>query len=231
MNKKITLTLLLAIFAVCSYATDFSKTALAYIKAHPTEFNLSSQDIADLKVTDQYTDDYSGITHIWFQQSVNGIGLKNSSIALHLNQKGEVAHLTSNGILDFKSKVNTVSASLKYGDALNIVAKDLGFTDKVDAVVSTKVNENQLKLKSITNLSDEEITVTKLFYNDFENNKYILAWEVYIEEPVRHEHVWVYMIDANSGKILNKRDNVIHCKMPSNIYSAVSDNTDTEKSR
>lgn len=96
MNKKITLTTLLLFVFAFNYATDFSKTALAYVKANAKEFNLSNQDIDNLKQTDQYTDDYSGITHIWFQQSVNGIGLKNSSIALHLNQNGKVAYYTSN---------------------------------------------------------------------------------------------------------------------------------------
>ncbi len=127
MIKRITLTPMLVSLVFCLFAGSVKNDAIKYIQSQKSEFALSDNDIANLRVSDEYADVTTGITHIWFQQCVNGIGLKNSSIALHYKD-GKLIHNTSNGVMDLATKVNTVDASLKPEDALRRVASLMNST-------------------------------------------------------------------------------------------------------
>ncbi|MBK9328251.1 MAG: M36 family metallopeptidase [Sphingobacteriales bacterium] len=214
---------MLVFLVFCLFAGSVKNDALKYLQSNKKEFALSENDIANLRVSDEYTDVTTGITHIWFQQCVNGIGLKNSSIALHFKD-GKLIYNTSNGVVDLASKVNKVDASLKPEDALRRVAALMNSTATGAFNLDKKKSDNDMVFKPVNSLTDDLVYVKKLFYTDDKDN-IRLAWEVYIEE-IGHNHIWTYAIDANTGDLIKKVDEVVHCKVVPGMYgsSSVYDN-------
>lgn len=218
MTKKITLTCTLVLMVFCLYAFDYKAEAIKYLTQSEKEFPLSKKDITDLRVSSQYTDESTGLTHIWFQQTVNGIGYKFSSIAVHFNKDNKVAYATSTSELDLASKVNTLTSSLTPEDAISKVASYMNVGDAGAVSVRTQNSKTDLIYNPITNLTNDPVYVKKLYYPD-NTGKIRLCWEVYIEEK-DHQHIWEFAIDANTGELVKKIDNVVHCKVEPGMYSS-----------
>src|SRR5262249_59294573 len=64
--------------------------ALGYLQSHATDFGLTADDLSNPVVTDQYTDDDTGITHIYLRQRVNGLEVQYADIDVNLTAAGEV---------------------------------------------------------------------------------------------------------------------------------------------
>ncbi|NJN53745.1 MAG: hypothetical protein HC804_02675 [Anaerolineae bacterium] len=54
-------------------AGDPLTIALNFIQNHSEALGVTTADVADLVVTDQYVSQHSGVTHIYLQQQVDGI--------------------------------------------------------------------------------------------------------------------------------------------------------------
>ena len=64
--------------------------ALSYLDAHAADFGLTAADVAAPLVTDLYTDDDTGITHVYLRQQVNGLEVANANIGIHISSLGQV---------------------------------------------------------------------------------------------------------------------------------------------
>ena len=220
-------TLALNIFAV---QRDFKTDALAYLKSHGKEFPLTSQDFLGLKVADIYTDDIN-ITHVWLQQTANNIPLYNGLIGIHLNQEGKVVYAVGDVISDLQSKVNTSISVLNMEKSVQIAAKLMTGKEwnKFKPHSPTVEGENTF-ISLSEGLTDEPIPVrAQYFVRD--DKKVILGWEVTIES-LNHSNSWTFQLDAQTGELIRKFDNVVHCsfsKKYSNIdaltINPVSDGT------
>ena len=164
MIKKFTLTSMLVLTVFCLSAFDYKADAIKYLKQNEKQYALSDKDIADFRVTDQYTDETTGLTHIWFQQTVNGIGYKSSSTAVHFNKDNKVVYATSTGQVDIASKVNTTTSSLTPEDAIKKVAQYMNVTDFGAFSVNTKKSKNDFIFNPIENLTSDLVHVKTVLH-------------------------------------------------------------------
>jgi Zn-dependent metalloprotease len=129
MNRIITIMLLLSTSALAfgnKKADFFEQKAKLYLLEQKATFNLSDVDVANLVVTDQYTDDYSNVTHIWLSQSANGIRLLESSLGLHLSKAGELLYATGDGFLNLQQKATVSKPGMDASKAVETAMSKLG---------------------------------------------------------------------------------------------------------
>ncbi|MCX5658731.1 MAG: hypothetical protein NTW19_03290, partial [Planctomycetota bacterium] len=69
--------------------------ARAYLEKHAMELGLSVADLRSAKVTNQYTDEGTGITHIYMRQMSRGLEVMNADLSVNITAKGEVINVGS----------------------------------------------------------------------------------------------------------------------------------------
>src|SRR4029450_6970787 len=69
---------------------DALSLGLGYLQQNASSFGLTSADISGAKVTSQYTDAGTGISHIYYQQMYNGLPVMDAVAAVNLMPDGSV---------------------------------------------------------------------------------------------------------------------------------------------
>jgi PKD repeat protein len=226
---------LLSFLLICMVAmqTVYAKgkldaSARNHLSAIKTTLNLNDQDISALEITDMYKDDYSGITHIWFRQTVNGIGLKNSSVAVHLKDDGSVVYVTGEGVLNAASLIKTSpSSAMKAESALDKSFSHLqmkGNSSNYRTIEKTSKTKLKFGLSVGTDASN---IPTELLYEEDAYGVYRLVWRFIIDD-VEKGSVWDISIDAVSGEVVYKKDMVIRCHFPHGKFEDLGDGTAEE---
>ena len=127
MKKNYTLLSLLVMLAFCSIsrAQDYSGVINAHLEANKTKFEVSSQDIANLKVYDQVYSKHNKVTHVYAVQRHNGIEVYNA-IANFAIKNNAVVHVGNNMQKDIKTRTNGSQAALNPIQAAAKAANALG---------------------------------------------------------------------------------------------------------
>ena len=183
--------------------------AKIYIKKNLKKQNLTQNDVAELRVVNEIKDNKTDITHLYLQQQVNGIDVIEGTMGVHF--KGDKAmYMTSKFEENISRKVKTSSPSLSASDALLKATKNLKIKmNATPAIFQPATGTNQSTIFSKGEIADTDIP-TKLVYTKNKDGGLVLAWQVEIYE-IGQQHYWIMLFDANSGKLLSKRDMVISC--------------------
>jgi hypothetical protein len=222
MIKKITLTGMLAVLMFCSFAKGFKQEAISYLQKNKAELKLSDQDIADLVVVEDVLDDYTNINRVWLQQTAKGLPLINGLISVHIKD-GKVVNSTNSGVFDLNKQVATSNPSLS---AATAVARAASYTDAKNIgtiSLQEKVDKkNQLYIfKPVTGLSNIEIHAQLALVMD-KYKKVHLAWIVQFHS-LDNNHFWCIEVDAASGALISKSDQIIHCSFGTGKYLQAQD--------
>ena len=81
-------------------AGDPFQIASDYLVSHAAELGLTSSDLASYVVSSQYTDQPSGITHIYLRQTHDGLEVMNADLSIHVTARGEIINVSSSFIGD-----------------------------------------------------------------------------------------------------------------------------------
>ena len=86
--------------------------ALDYVTQEAPSLGLSTDDVADLIVTDAYTSRRSGTTHVYLRQSVDGIEVMGSEMTVNVGRDGHVFHASGQMISNLDARVESQRPSL-----------------------------------------------------------------------------------------------------------------------
>jgi extracellular elastinolytic metalloproteinase len=184
--------------------------ARQYVSSQLENWGLSTQDIRDLKVDYQYTDDHNGVTHVYFIQRYQGIEIFNALINVNILPDGKVFHAGNRSYSNIESKINTTKPKIDREDAIILAAKKLGINPigrlvpegtKDDAIYFSNPSISESRIK--TNLSFQ-------VQGENQNQKLRLAWELNINDPRNADH-WNIRLDALTGEILHKDNYTVYC--------------------
>ena len=193
-----------------SQNTNLAKeTALRFLQGNTTAFNLSRQDVSDVRVTDAYVSRNNGVTHVWVQQQHAGIPVYNALFGLHVKPDGSVFHLGHRFVTNLSEQVNTTLPSLAAGRALELVLVQLGFTSDQTPALLRKIDERNWVFEKGT-VSKADIPV-KICYDLDAKGQPRLAWSLYIDQ-INSADLWTINIDAQSGQILSQFNHTVYCK-------------------
>jgi extracellular elastinolytic metalloproteinase len=187
----------------------FEQKARAYLSDHKSTFNLSAADIVQLAVTDQYTDDYSQVTHIWFSQTAHGIRLRESSLGLHISKSGEILYATGEGYKDLQLIAKQSRAATNAQQAVLSLMNKLGLDWTGTLKISSREDKFRTTFEPIPGINDIA-TTTELVYTFDDHNQIRLVWNIHLDD-LKNGSYWDICMDAITGEIIYQRDAIVRC--------------------
>ncbi|CAH0995652.1 hypothetical protein EMA8858_01777 [Emticicia aquatica] len=212
--------LLLFLCAVSAFAQKEIDIAKRYLTENSTKHKLSTADIAEMNISSAYLSPTTGWYHIYFNQTSQAIDVYNGILNLTLKDDN-IIYVGNTFITDIASKVpsGALSMNLSPLQALQKAAANVNLPVGESVEISAEKLSNGMVIKKVfqdVTLSNEKIDV-KLYwmpYDYFEGekrkSKVALTWNVRFETK-NHQNTWNIHVDALTGEILQKRDDVIHC--------------------
>ncbi|MEQ1746493.1 MAG: M36 family metallopeptidase [Saprospiraceae bacterium] len=186
------------------------ETALKFLQSTPDQFNLTRQDVSDVRITDAYVTKHNGLTHVWVQQQHAGIPVYNALFGLHVKPNGEVLHLGHRFLTDLSHQVNTALPSLGAARALEIVIEHLGFSPDLMPGLNRKINERNFVF-SAGKVARVEIPVEACYDRD-NKGRPRLAWKMFFDQANTSD-MWTITVDAQTGEIITQFNHTQYCKV------------------
>ena len=178
------------------------------------EYLQSIGNSAPFNITDEYTS--GGITHIYFKETINGIPVYNSLGAIHYKDENNI-----HGDIDFIKGLDKVVSSLPRMNAtiaVSTLAKDLGFAPNRNVQVLKEDNKKQNYSFEAKEISLQEINVSLQYY--YTGKELELVWCIPIDD-VRTARFTNYIVNANSGKIVDEISWTVECNHGSTPHNTI----------
>lgn len=161
----------------------------------------------NLVVSSSHTSQQSGLTHVYFNQAVNGIKIYNAITNVAVDKAGTVFY-TGNRFVDYLS-VEHPSPAINALSAIQRTATHFNLDDNNQTTfVSKETGSSNKSIYTNESLSEREI-VTELIYVH-QKGKLILCWGVAIEKSDDHFY-WDVKVSASTGEIVEKTSWTVEC--------------------
>ena len=194
------------------YLTAQNQTAKqkldAYFGKHASRLNLQPTDYTELFVTSSYTDQTTGIEHIYAQQKINGIDVVGGAFSLHASVRVDKAYEADNLVKTGNLSIPGASAAVPAETAARTALKEANHAEPI--TLNTKEKTESKIVFARNDNPAFNIPVRKVYMPNGKEKKLTLAWEVQLFDA-KDRHYWIMYVDAASGKIIRKRDAIIHC--------------------
>ncbi|HEY3385208.1 MAG TPA: M36 family metallopeptidase, partial [Saprospiraceae bacterium] len=205
-------------FSMTRDTINVISVAKEYISTHLDDWNLSPSDIADMRISDMYTDQSSGITRIYFQQHYEGIPVNNAILNLNITKDGIVFFATNRFVRDLYKKINTTKAEIHPLEAIANLATHLALAP---VPLRLKVWESDsLVVFEKNDFAREDITAA-LVYQPANDNVF-LSWDIFLAPLSTHDS-WSARVDAMTGKVIKVDNWTLYCHVDGGSYYHVED--------
>ncbi|RBP90744.1 bacillolysin/thermolysin/neutral peptidase B [Cytobacillus firmus] len=168
------------------FSSSSPSNALTYLKKHQDKTGIKNPE-KNLKVKDVQKDDL-GMTHVRFNQTINGLAVEGSEVIVHYNKHNEVVIV--NG------RVNQAIAN----DAVNTsvsISSDAAIKEALSAVIAPP---------ELTYEPESELVVYP-----FEGKNHT-AYKVNVSFMGDEPGNWFVFVDAKTGNIIDKYNGLMHAE-------------------
>jgi extracellular elastinolytic metalloproteinase len=180
---------------------------LAAFSAKAKAQGLKATDVADVLVTNSYTDASTGITHTYLQQRVNGLAVFNATGAVHTDKTGKVIFSAQDFVVNATARAAAPTPALTPAQAVVAASVSLNLPRPVGLRTVVEARAADGMVFNNGGISEEDIPV-RLMYTR-QNDKLVLVWEVTIAQ-LDQQHRWSARIDAQTGQLVDKNDYVVN---------------------
>ncbi|MHA6247558.1 T9SS-dependent M36 family metallopeptidase [Pontibacter sp. CAU 1760] len=191
------------------------QAALQHIDKTKANYKLTTADLADYVITDQYVSKNSGVTHIYMRQRFQGIEVVDANLNINIDREGNVVNMGNRFVPNLRAAIKGNAAAISAEQAATVAAGKL----KLAVTTPIKVKEKKAPTEKVSAaaksvlLTDGGISLSpipaKLVYQPMPDGTVRLAWEVGIYEKDA-QHYWNTTVDAATGQVLKQEDQVIH---------------------
>jgi len=167
--------------------------ALNYLTQNAAAYGLTPADLANHNVTDQYASPDLGVTHIYLEQTFNGLPVADANISVNVMTDGRILTAGANFVPGLSQALQTIAPEITPQDAVSLFASAAGISADSINITSPPSGPKQRTLISAPSISVDPIPV-ELHYVPSPGGGVELAWQIiarapYVdEEPVQHEH-------------------------------------------
>ena len=202
-----------------AHAQNEVETARNYLQTNFEKYRLVSTDVSDMRISSAYLSPTTGWYHVYFNQNHQGVDVYNAIANVVINQ-GNVSYSNTSFVRNIAAQANFDKPVISPLQALGAVAADL----KLSLGQPREVSRTNFPNGGVTSATylDEGVSEgnipIKLYWLETEsvgeNNKIAtkvqLVWNVRVEMK-GYQNIWNVHVDALTGQIVEKRDDVIHC--------------------
>ncbi len=210
MFKKLlyTLSCTILVLSLSAQSQTIIDSGLRFIEQKAASWELTVDDYQNLHISDMYTDNKTGNTYIYFQQTMNGLPISNALTPIVIRKDGKIFNIGSRFIANAKSKVTTTNVKLTPSGAINAAATALGVkADKVASNARTSINE----VHTFKNLefvhNDVKVTQEYVLIDD----KLVLVWDLDLDVKGSADY-WNTKINVVDGTLVSKQNYTIYCQ-------------------
>jgi len=199
--------LLITLTTININAQDFTKKIDSYFQKNLKELNINQTDINNYIITDQYDSKEADLSHIYINQTVNGIMIYNAMANFTL-KNGNITYVSNSLVGGLASRINTTNPSISAQEAVLKAASNLEL--KIQELPRVKEETaNNTYIFSGAGISENNIPV-RLYLKPQTDNTIKLIWEVNINN-FKTGKWWNVDVDASTGVILQKKNTVLSC--------------------
>lgn len=223
--KKITLFSIVFLAVSTAFAQYSETTIREFYASQMQQFQLTPSDIQHFVVTDQYTDQHNGVTHIYLRQVVNGIEIFNANSSMHIAKDGKLISIQNAFVSGAVTKTNSTTPAIGVSAAMQSAGNEVSIN--MQAAMSKAdmpMQNNQVVLKE-TSISAEPIKVKIYYLNTPEGLKLSYNVEVFNDET---GDWWNVRVNALNGAVLEKNNWTTHCAISSQTFNHDASITFTE---
>lgn len=209
-------TLLFFLMASVLFSQDSSIDIPALLKAHQKMIGISEKDISEYAVADTYTTDMLQVTHVYLQQQHKAIDVFNGILNLNIKD-GNIVSYGNRWVSDISERSPDQLPSLDVFSAIQRAADNLGIDNVQPIIRSAEKNELGQETKFLledNSISRQDIPAELKWFLT-KNQEVKLCWEVQIYE-MQQENFWTFLIDAHTGEMLQKFNQIIECSFGEN---------------
>jgi len=168
--------------------------------------DLKPSDVEDLKVDASHVSTLSGVEHIYLNQTINGIRIKNSTINASFSSGNELVNLNGNPIENIHSRAEGAELSISLDQAIQSTKATLGIQGDVSV---QQVNGFKYTMV-IDGGNYRHETSAELVYWFTAEEELKLAWNFNVDLP-DETHWYDFIISAQSGEELDRIDWQVSC--------------------
>ena len=143
--------------------------------------NLAPEDISQLRTSRNYRTQHNGLTHLTFQQQVNGLDVFGGKVKINVDSEGRVLNLSGEPMPNIRAIINTHRPMISAEDAI------------VKAAAGARV-------EVIRKSSSQGLVYFPLSFEEVR-----LAWEVTVEDDAT-PNLYRSVVDAVNGEVLWRRN-------------------------
>jgi hypothetical protein len=204
--KKITL-LLFYLIPFLSFSQSNKEIIQKYLTSNTAKSGLSANDISDWIIESEGTTSNSTITNCYVLQRHNGIEIFRSVSNFSI-KNGQIINAEKKFITNVSKKVSISKPSLSVLQALTKAYEQLKITTKVPFAILETTSKNKYSISN--GLGKGEPVSANLVYFSIKDKSLVLAWD-FVISTTAPDHKWSLRVDAQTGKILEKKDRIISC--------------------
>lgn len=162
------------------------------------------------RVTSYHTSNVSGLTYVYFRQSIDGIDVYGGDITVAVRPNGSIFYV-SGGFKPAAEASRGSSSSLDAVGAAEAASRHMGYIpDESFEELERVYYPYEKVVVSTAGIAEEPVEAWLMFEEVVENEEFRLAWDVTFNEPGTHS-VWSIRVDAVTGEILAQDDYVLEC--------------------
>ncbi|PWA10236.1 T9SS-dependent M36 family metallopeptidase [Flavobacterium laiguense] len=204
--KKITL-LFFYLIPLLAFSQSNKEIIQKHLNSNTAKSGLSASDVNDWIIESEGTTSNSAITNCYVLQRYNGIEIFRSVSNFSI-KNGQVVNADKKFVANVSKKASAKNPSLSVTEALKKAYEQL----KISPTTSFAILETISKYKFVISngLEKGEPVSANLVYFTTKEKTLVLAWDFTINTNAP-EHKWSVRVDAQTGKILEKKDCIISC--------------------
>ena len=187
-----------------------ASAALADLRAHASDLGVTPGDVGDLVVTSEGVSSHTNVTHVYVRQRYRGIDVWRADMTVNVGPDGAILNRTGAFVPGLARAASRTTPVIDAVAAFRAAAAhlDLPVTAAPRVVRPPQGPAREGALRA--DVSVESIPVRLTFWPQA-GGRLHLAWQLEIE--LRDgSHRWLVLVDAETGKVLEKQDLVVSGK-------------------
>ena len=200
--------------SVCSLASAAvvqhsaaADAALADLRAHASDLGLTPGDLDDLVVSSEGVSSHTNVTHVYVRQRYQGIDVWRADMTVNVGPDKAILNRTGAFVPRLSRAASrtapVIDAMAAFRAAAAHLELPLGAPPRVERPPQGRAREGTLRAE----VAAEPVPVRLTFWPQADG-RLRLAWQLEIE--LRDgSHRWLVLVDAETGKVLEKHDQVV----------------------
>ncbi len=183
---------------------DARVVAEDFIASKTELLGLSSSDVVDVELTDRVYSRVSGVTHLYYQQRLNGVPVYNAQLHVNVAADGRVLSVNNGFLPNLASAVPSLAPAMDALGAVGRAAEHLGKGRTAIARLRAFGGPRQMVRMAAPELSTKEVAAG-LMILPVRRGLARLVWNFQVWTP-DGEHAFDYTIDSASGQVWTRTD-------------------------